>query len=185
MIRSTSFIAGWGLFLLLSLAACSDKNVEADSDSTDPASQTRSTEMASSSDRIEGTWELAAFPSGDATALNDDLADVEVTASFASDGSVSGRSGCNRYSLTIDFTESGMLVGPVAGTKMACPGVRMEIEEAYTQALTSAKDYELDGDTLTLLDEGGTPLLRFERSAGSENGGSDTSETSGSTGSGM
>jgi heat shock protein HslJ len=180
MIRSTLFSVGWGVFLVISLAACSDKNVEANADSSDPAPQTRSTDMASSSDNIEGTWELVAFQSGDATALNDDLVDVEVTASFASDGSVSGRSGCNRYRASIDFTDSGMQVGPFAGTKMACPGVRMEIEEAYTQAFTSARDYELAGDTLTLLDEDGTPLLRFERPADSDDEGRDTSEASGS-----
>lgn len=184
MIRTVSLLAGWGLLLSLSLAACSGKNVEADSDSADPdaadpVSQTRSTEVSARPNGIEGMWRLVAFQSGDATALNDDLMDVEVTASFASDGSVSGRSGCNRYSLTIDITESGIRVGPVAGTKMACPGVRMEIEEAYTQALTSAKDYDLEGDTLTLLDEDGTPLLRFERSSDSELEGSDTSEASG------
>ncbi len=185
MIRSTLLSAGWdvlgwGVFLVISLAACSDKNVEANADSADAAPQTSSTDMAPSSDDIEGMWELVAFQSGDATALNDDLADVEVTASFASDGSVSGRSGCNRYSTSIDFTDSGMRVGPVAGTKMACPGVRMEIEGAYTQTLTSARDYELEGNTLTLLDEDGTPLLRFERASDRDSEGSGTSETGGS-----
>lgn len=189
--------AGWSFLLVVMLFGCSDKDVQMDADTTDTAdatdstppprgtsasatNETDSTAMKASSDRIVGLWELVAFASGDATALNDDLPDVEVTASFASDGSVSGRSGCNRYSVSIDFTDAGMQVGPVAGTKMACPGVRMEIEQAYTQALTSAREYEQEGDTLTLMGEDGTPLLRFGRVA--EQDGANTSETGGDAG---
>lgn len=140
--------------------------------------------MTPSADSIQGVWSLVAFQSGEATALNDDLPDVKVTASFSSDGSVRGRSGCNRYSASVDVDDSSMRVGAVAGTKMACPGVRMEIEQAYTQALTSVRDYRLNGDTLTLLDEDGTPLLRFKQPAKGEDKNHKTFETDESASSG-
>jgi heat shock protein HslJ len=182
MVYSPLRQAGWGLLVAVLLIACSDKDMATDSDKTESVSQTRSTDMTPSADRVRGMWELVAFQSGEATALNDDLADVEVTASFSSDGSVSGRSGCNRYSASVDVDDSGMRVGAVAGTKMACPGVRMKIEQAYTQSLTSVRNYRFDGDTLMLLDEDSTPLLRFERPAKAEDKDREAGETNGSAG---
>jgi len=118
--------------------------------------------MKSTTDGIEGMWQLVAFESGAATAFNDDLAEIEVTASFSAEGAVSGRSGCNRYQASVNVADDSLTIGPIAGTKMACPGTRMEVEQAYTKALPMASDYQREGRTLTLLDDEGEPLLRFE-----------------------
>ena len=124
--------------------------------------------MKSSTDGIQGMWRLVAFASGEATAFNNDLEEIEVTASFSAKGAVSGRSGCNRYQASVNVADDSLTIGPIAGTKMACPGKRMEVEQAYTKALPMASDYRREGRTLTLLDDEGEPLLRFESLADGE-----------------
>lgn len=175
MARSTFLLAGWILLLLPLLVACSDKDVDAVSgaDTADPSSERTASStpatsapdsagMKSTTDGVQGMWQLVAFEYGEATAFNNDLDEIEVTASFSAEGAVSGRSGCNRYQASVNVADDSLTIGPIAGTKMACPGTRMEVEDAYTQALSIVSDYQREGNTLMLLDDSGTPLLRFE-----------------------
>ncbi|MEZ4518136.1 MAG: serine hydrolase [Chloroflexota bacterium] len=66
-------------------------------------------------------------------------ADTVITAQFA-DGQISGSAGCNTYSATISGVEdmpTGMTVGPIATTQMACPEPDMQQEARYLAALES------------------------------------------------
>lgn len=52
-------------------------------------------------------------------------------------GTVSGTSGCNRFTGGYGKTDTGIRFDRVAGTRMACPGMRMEVEQALLKAMAS------------------------------------------------
>jgi len=85
-------------------------------------------------------------------------AEAEVTLLYA-DGAVSGKSACNRYSAGVEQGDglSELKIGPAMGTRMACPGGAMELEQQYLEALSGVSgfsfmagklvlNYEQDGD---------------------------------------
>ncbi len=53
----------------------------------------------------------------------------------AAQGTVSGTSGCNRFSGSYGKTDTGIRFDRVAGTRMACPPPRMELESALLKAM--------------------------------------------------
>jgi len=55
----------------------------------------------------------------------------------SSQGSVSGNSGCNRFTGGYGKTGTGIRFDRIAGTRMACPGMRMEVEGALLRAMQS------------------------------------------------
>lgn len=79
-----------------------------------------------------------------------------VTLSFA-DGRVSGRSGCNLYSGSVEYGRGAIKIGPLISTKMACAedGL-MQQESAYLNALQSAERYAVSAEgILTITTRGG------------------------------
>lgn len=55
----------------------------------------------------------------------------------AAQGTVSGTSGCNRFTGSYGKTSTGIRFDHVAGTRMACPGERMGFESALLRAMQS------------------------------------------------
>lgn len=55
----------------------------------------------------------------------------------SSQGTVNGSSGCNRFTGGYGKTDTGIRFDRVAGTRMACPGSRMETESALLKAMQS------------------------------------------------
>ncbi|WP_439683276.1 Heat shock protein HslJ [Cupriavidus oxalaticus] len=53
----------------------------------------------------------------------------------AAQGTVSGTSGCNRFTGSYGKTDTGVRFDRVAGTRMACPPPRMELESALLKAM--------------------------------------------------
>lgn len=106
-------------------------------------------------------WELAhwgnhAVPFGD---------DGEPVILAFKDGTVSGHTGCNRYSAGITF-------GPKAGhvsishgisTRMACEPRRMEFEAAFIRAFEASTRYRLDGESLSFENALAQPLEFYRR----------------------
>ena len=85
-----------------------------------------------------GDWEVTAFLNGDA--VSSPLPGTTLTATFGDDGTLSGSSGCNRYTTTYTTDQGAIEIAPPAGTKKLCPepeGV-MEQEAAYLAALPTA-----------------------------------------------
>lgn len=83
-------------------------------------------------------WVLRAWSPGETVP-----AEPEVTLSYE-DGRLSGSSGCNRY--TASATAGGELpgalaVGPVAGTRMACPEPTASIESRFLAQLGGARQF--------------------------------------------
>lgn len=106
-------------------------------------------------------WELShwgshSIPYGD---------DGEVVILAFRDGTVSGHTGCNRYSAGITF-------GPKAGevsishgitTRMACEPKRMEFETTFIRAFEASTRYRLDGESLSFDGPIAQPLEFYRR----------------------
>ncbi len=81
-----------------------------------------------------------------------------VTLSFAGER-IAGRSGCNRFmgnaeagALTQSAAAAPLTIGPVAGTRMACPGRADEVETRFLAALEQVDGFLIDAaDRLLLL----------------------------------
>ena len=74
---------------------------------------------------------------------------------------LSGQAGCNRFSGAYAAGPDLLTIGPVAATRMACPGPRMEHERRALQALEGPLRIDHpDGDSLRLSGNGVTLLLR-------------------------
>jgi heat shock protein HslJ len=83
----------------------------------------------------------------------------EVTLLFA-DGQVSGKSACNRYSAGVEQGDapSALKIGPAMGTRMACPGGLMDVEQQYLEALSQVTGFSfLAGQLVLNRDEDGVP----------------------------
>jgi heat shock protein HslJ len=124
----------------------------------DDDAETGSSDQADGGPPLEGTtWELTAdAPLGVA------LAGAGVTARFE-DGKLSGRSGCNEYNGTYEVDGDALTIGPnIASTNMACPAPQMAVEQAYLSRLPKVASFTIDGDTLTLADDGGETVLTYQ-----------------------
>lgn len=84
---------------------------------------------------------------------------VAPSATFAK-GTVSGFSGCNRYSASYTMADDKLALGEAVGTKMACEPPVTAVEEAFGAALQRVSRWRVDDEELVLLD-GEDELLRF------------------------
>jgi heat shock protein HslJ len=77
--------------------------------------------------------------------------DVQLTLSI-SEGRVAGHSGCNRYSASIEYgPASGEIsIGPVMGTRMACPEDQMALEAGFLGLLGNASMFRFIAGQLIL-----------------------------------
>jgi heat shock protein HslJ len=87
---------------------------------------------------------------------------AEATATFEG-GVVSGSGGVNRYTAAYTTEEpDGITIEQPAATLMAGPEDAMAQEQAYFAALAAAASFAVDGSSLTLMDDQGATLVRFE-----------------------
>ena len=87
---------------------------------------------------------------------------ADVTAVFAA-GELSGSGGVNRYSATYETAADGAItISTPAATLMAGPPAAMEQEQAYFVALEQVAGFSATADSLTLTDEQGEVLVRYE-----------------------
>ena len=80
---------------------------------------------------------------------------------FEPGGRVSGSDGCNRVSGSYEVNGDAILFGQMASTRMACPDTS-QIERAFHDALSGAREWRILGTRLELLDASGARLARFE-----------------------
>lgn len=108
-------------------------------------------------DLLTGTTWHVALIDGDALASGEDGDDtIEVTLQFDADGRLNGRAGCNRYSADYQLSGEALTVGPVASSKMACPGEAMAIEERFLGRLTSTRRFDIgEAGELILIGDAG------------------------------
>lgn len=113
---------------------------------------------------LTGTeWRLTTIASE--TAVSSIVAGTEVTATFGQDGVVSGSDGCNRYHAPYETSDGSLTIGPLATTKMACEPDAQRQAHDVSVAMVATAAYEIDGTSLTLLDDAGDLLLQFDGSA--------------------
>lgn len=107
-------------------------------------------------DALAGTaWVLASM-GGEATDDN-----TVMTLQFASDGTLSGSGGCNRFNGSFVAVGEDLTIEPLATTMMACEPAVMEQETLFLATLQGATGFAVDGTKLTLSDASGTELLMF------------------------
>ncbi|MCA3180002.1 MAG: META domain-containing protein [Burkholderiaceae bacterium] len=76
---------------------------------------------------------------------------------------VSGSDGCNRFAGPWSGRGTSLRIGPnLAATQRACPDAQRALADAYGRALIGATAWRIDGTTLRLLGDGGTPLAALE-----------------------
>jgi heat shock protein HslJ len=110
-----------------------------------------------SSPSLEGTaWRLTGW-----SVSSQDPNDFTVTAEFK-DGRIGGTSAVNQYGGPYTAGDDGSFsVGELASTMMAGPEEDMRAETTYMTLLAAAKQYAVDGETLTLSDANGNESLIF------------------------
>lgn len=116
---------------------------------------------------LEGTkWTLTTIAQPDTQAVSSTIAGTKVTLSMTG-GTASGSGGCNTYSGPYDTSgDAGLTFGALASTAMACADGVSRQEQAYFAALGKVASFSIEGDHLTLSDDGGQMLLSFSGHAG-------------------
>lgn len=80
---------------------------------------------------------------------------------FEVDGSIKGHSGCNGFFGSLQQTKSGITVGPLGSTRMACPEPIMNREAAFLDAVQKTTSFASEKDSMRLVDDGSTVLAEF------------------------
>jgi len=106
---------------------------------------------------VEGpVWRLTALQGMDGAALP--TGPKSVSAQFK-DGRVSGFSGCNRFFGAYSWKNGQLVLGPLAGSMMACEPAAMKLESAFHHALAgSFRPVVADGRLRLDGPDGGTRL---------------------------
>lgn len=84
-----------------------------------------------------------------------------VTVNFEA-GRVHGFSGCNQFMGAYRFDGTTLVLGPVGGTMMACPGPAMALERRFLDAFSGVMQVAFPQDGLVLTPANGRDALRFE-----------------------
>ncbi|MBK9054965.1 MAG: META domain-containing protein [Chloroflexi bacterium] len=109
---------------------------------------------------LEGvTWVLNGLAQNDAIVST--WVDSEITATFA-EGQVTGSAGCNQYFATYEMSDTTLTIGAIGSTKMACEEEKNQRETEFLTAMASVAGYEIERDSLKLLDANGDTLLLFQ-----------------------
>lgn len=75
---------------------------------------------------------------------------------------VAGYSGCNRMMGSYALNGSEIKFDQMAGTRMACLGDSMKIEDEFLAIFPRVARWEISGQTLQLFDADGNPLATFQ-----------------------
>jgi heat shock protein HslJ len=89
------------------------------------------------------------------------LAQPKATLVFGADGRLSGHGTCNRFTGSYRLDGDRLTMGPVAATRIGCPGPVGQQEARYLQALQSATQIELKDGELLIRSGATSPVLRF------------------------
>ena len=80
---------------------------------------------------------------------------------FEVDGSIEGNAGCNGFFGSLEQRDSGVGVGPLGTTRMACPDPIMSREMSFIDAVQKMASFQSTSDSLSLLDEESGVLVEF------------------------
>jgi heat shock protein HslJ len=107
-------------------------------------------------------WQLHAYNNGKQAVVSV-LTGTEITLELREDGTLGGSDGCNRYMSGFTLEDGRLTIGPIATTRMACPGPEGAAKQAaaYATALGTVAGYRIEGDELRLVDETGATVATF------------------------
>lgn len=109
----------------------------------------------------ENTWALRSFQNPDGTA-KPVLNGTTITATFSSDGKLTGSGGCNQYSARYMVRSTLMVVSRVTSIATACQDKNAILqEEQFSASIENAAALRVHDHVLTLYDTEGRPLLVF------------------------
>lgn len=109
------------------------------------------------------TWRATVYNNGRGAAVS--LIDgSEITATFGTDGVLSGSAGCNQYHAAYVVEGVSITIQAPASTRMACsePEGVMQQEQEYLNALPTAANYAIQGDRLELRTAEGALVASFQ-----------------------
>jgi heat shock protein HslJ len=110
---------------------------------------------------LVGDWTATGVNNG-SDAVESNAQTEALTATFAEDGTLSGSGGCNTFNAgyTVEGAD-GLIIGPIASTRMACSDDVMAAESAYFAALENVATYSVSAGTLTLRDADGATQVTY------------------------
>jgi heat shock protein HslJ len=111
---------------------------------------------------LTGDWDLSKLAGQDIASLLP-AGNKRPFLNFAEDGRVTGFTGVNRLTSSLDLAKLAkgeFALAPAATTRMAGQPEAMKVESEFLQAISSATGYKLDGNTLSLTEKG-RELLSF------------------------
>ena len=91
--------------------------------------------------------------------------DSTASITIGDDNTVAVNTGCNTGSGSVEVTDTTLVFGPIAITKMACPPEQTELENSVLSVLQGEVSYEIDGDTLSLRSGEGADEIGLELTA--------------------
>ncbi len=118
----------------------------------DTAGKELATFQPRASAALTGTTWVALGINNGKQAVQSAISGTEVTAVFGTDGTLSGKAGCNTYTAAYTVDGGKMTIKAPASTRMFCaePAGVMEQEAAYLAALEKVATYSIDGNRLEL-----------------------------------
>jgi heat shock protein HslJ len=84
---------------------------------------------------------------------------------IADDGTVAVETGCNTGSGSVEVTDTALVFGPIATTKMACPPEQTALEASVLSVLQGEVTYTIDGDSLLLRSGDGAGAIGLDLTA--------------------
>jgi putative lipoprotein len=87
--------------------------------------------------------------------------DLQSHITFTAEGQAHGFGGCNNFTGGYALDGTALELGPLAGTRKACPAAIMNQEASFHQALGQTRGYRFENGLLFLLDVQGTPVMRL------------------------
>jgi heat shock protein HslJ len=80
---------------------------------------------------------------------------------FDVDGSIKGHAGCNRFFGSLEKTETGLKIGPLGATRMACPEAIMNREMRFLEVLQKTHQFRTDSAGMRVLGAEDNVLAEF------------------------
>lgn len=110
---------------------------------------------------LENTyWKLLTVDEREAVAI-DEAREAHLVL-HAEESRLAGSTGCNRMMGDYERDGDRLTFGQLATTMMACPGEVMALEREFLDVLEAIDGWQVEGETLTLVDAEGESRARFE-----------------------
>jgi putative lipoprotein len=106
---------------------------------------------------LVGSWKLTSY--GSAASPTPAVADTEAGITFNQDATITGNSGCNGFGGSYTVEGDKVTFDQVTSTLMACDDPRMAQEDAVHQVLNNTASFKIEGNKLTLTNNGNVLVL--------------------------